>query len=517
VRAARARPLVALLIGASLLASACSQEGGTAAPSTTRPDRTTTSERSTTSTTDPSTTSSTSTTVPGAPAPIEWSDCDGGFECGTVVVPIDYSDPTGKTMKIAVVRRPAKDQANRIGSLFMNPGGPGGSAIDLVEAIPLPSTLTDRFDIVGFDPRGVGRSHPLNCRSHLQKMYDDDPSIDTPQDKQVYLADSKAFVDECAGKYASLLPHLGTRDVARDMDRVRQALGEPKLNYVGYSYGTSIGQAYASLFPTKVRSMVLDGVVDLSQDGLQGAAGQAGGFSLALDNFIKDCDSNGCGLPAEAGGVIDEVIADAERKPIPANGVDRPATPGVVNLALAQGLYVQSLWPQLASALKAARQGRGAALVRLADSYLQRNVDGTYPNGFEIYFAVSCIDQSFPHNPDTVMAAAKVTGTKYPRFGEGLVNDYVRCAMWPTPAQPLKPVPKTTKGLPPVVVISTTGDPATPYQNGVRVAKQIPTGHLITNVGEGHTVFAEGKACIDDAVTDYLVDVKAPPAGLTCK
>lgn len=506
----RSRRAAAVLLALACAASACSQKGGQAPASTT--SRSTTSGSASTSTAGP-----TSTTGSGSSTGASWTSCDDGYQCSSILVPVDYAKPNGRKIRIAMARRPAKDQAHKIGSLLMDPGGPGASAIDFIEALPLPSALTDRFDIVGFDPRGVGRSHPLNCRTYLQKMYDDDPSPDTPAETEQYLADSRSFVDECKAKYASLLPHLGTRDVARDMDQVRQALGEQKISYVGFSYGTSIGQAYAAQFPTHVRAMVLDGSVNLAEDGLQGAQGQAAGFSLALDDFAKNCDTTtDCGLGAPALTVIDRVIAKAEAKPINTHGVDRKAGPGVLNLALAQGLYSDQLWPELARALHQADGGNGTGLVRLADAYLERNVDGTYPNGFEIYFAVSCLDQSFPRDPAAILAAAKAVGKRYPEFGEGLVNDYVRCAYWPTPAQPLHPVPATTKGLPTIVVISTTGDPATPYANGVAVAKQIPGARLITNHGEGHTIFSQGKACIDDPVTAYLVDLTPPKVGLSC-
>jgi pimeloyl-ACP methyl ester carboxylesterase len=503
-------PLLAL----ALLLTSCSQSGpATAGGSSTTAAAGTSGGTGATGSSSTSTTSSTS--VPQADA-LSWHDCDGGFQCASLKVPVDYAKPKGATIRLAIARRPARDQAHRIGSLLMNPGGPGGSAVDLIENIPLPTKLTDRFDIVGFDPRGVGRSHPLNCRTHLQQIYDDDPTIDSPADRATYVKDSKAFVDECEAKYGDLLPHLGTANVARDMDRVRIAVGDAKLNYVGFSYGTAIGQEYATLFPTKVRAMVIDGVMDLSLSGLEGAEDQSMGFTGALDAFIESCRSDGCDLGADAGAAIDQVVAKAERTPIPAPGSDRPAGPGVINLALGSGLYSQSSWPQLAKALRDGLDGDGDGLVKLADEYLERNPDGTYANGFEIYFAVSCLDQDFPRKADAVFAAAKRIGKEYPRVGEGLTNDYVRCALWPTPAQPIGPVPKSTKGLPPVVVISTTNDPATPYRNGVRVAKQIPGARLVTNVGEGHTVFAQGKACIDDTVTTYLVDLDPPRNGLRC-
>ena len=432
-------------------------------------------------------------------------------------MPVNYAKPNGPTITLGLTKRPATKASERIGSLIMNPGGPGGSATDFIEGTPLPTELTQRFDIVGFDPRGVGRSDPLSCRTNLQGIYDADPTMEDDLDRAAYLKVSRAFVNECAKNYKALLPFLGTVNVARDMDQVRAALGDEKLTYVGYSYGTSIGQQYARLFPTKVRAMVLDGVVDSSLTGLQGAALQAKGFTQALKNFVTQCDRTGCGFDGAADEVIDQVMAKAEKTPIPARRKDRPAGPGAVSLALSQALYSETLWPELARALSQGVKGNGNGLVQLADAYLQRNPDGSYPNGFEIYFGVSCLDAAWPKDPQVVLDTAKFVGAVYPRVGEALVNDYVRCALWPGKPQPLKPVDNTIKGLPPVVVISTTGDPATPYESGLKVAAQIPTGVLLTNKGEGHTVFGLGKPCVDDTVTRYLVDIVAPKKGLICE
>ncbi len=512
--AARTHRLRATVAAGLLVLSACSTSGNAVAPTTNnpRPTTSTTTQPATTS----SSTTTTSTTIPGAQK-LAWTDCDDGFQCASLEVPVDYAKPAGKRLTLALTRRPATNSSRRIGSLVMNPGGPGGSATDFIEGTPLPSELTQRFDIVGFDPRGVGRSNPLDCRTHLQEVYDADPTMEDDADRATFLKVSKAFVSECAKKYTALLPFLGTVNVARDMDQVRAALGDEKLTYVGYSYGTSIGQQYARLFPTKVRAMVLDGVVDSSLTGLQGATLQAKGFTQALNNFMAQCDRTGCGFNAAANEVIDQVFAAAEKAPIPARRSDRPAGPGAVSLALGHALYSESLWPELARALSQGAKGNGNGLVQLADGYLQRNPDGTYPNGFEIYFAVSCLDSAWPKDPKVVLDTARFVGAVYPRVGEALVNDYVRCALWPGKPQPLKPVDKTVKGLPPVVVISTTGDPATPYESGLKVAAQIPTGVLVTNKGEGHTVFGLGKPCIDDSVTRYLVDLTPPKNGLVCE
>ncbi len=447
---------------------------------------------------------------------LAWSDCDGGYECARLRVPLDYAKPDGTKLSLSIARHRATNPGQRIGSLLVNPGGPGGSAIDLVERDPLPNELTKRFDIVGFDPRGVGRSSPLHCHSHVQEMYDADPTIDGDTERSHYLSVSRSFVDECRRKYGPVLPHLGTPNVARDMEEVRKALGDDKLTYVGYSYGTSIGEQYARLFPTHIRAMVLDGVVDPGLTGIQAAVAQADGFERALDAFLEDCASRAsCRLKSSPGKVVDRVIASAERRPIPAPDADRAATPGLVQLAIDQALYSRASWYELGSALADAAGGDGSGLVDLANEYLQRRPNGSYSNVFEIYFAVNCLDSAWPRDPEAVLSAGKAVGRRDARLGEALVNDYVRCALWPARPQPLPRL--TAPGSPPILVISTTGDPATPYESGVAVSKLLPEGVLLTNVGEGHTVFGEGKECIDSAVEAYLINVRPPRDGTRCR
>lgn len=499
------RTLAVLVVSASLLAGCATSGANEQAenPTTTKADSSSTTEGSTT----------TKPPLDGART-IDWSDCGGGFQCGTITVPLDYTKPDGETIDVAVTRHPAENPDERIGTLFMNPGGPGGSAVELARSFSRAGEIGDKFDIVGFDPRGVGESTPLDCHSHLVDIYDTDPSIDSDADRKATLEASQAFVDECEEKYGDLLPFLGTTDVARDMDEIRKAMGEEQINYLGYSYGTSLGQEYARLFPTHVRSMIIDGVVDHAPDGLTTAETQAAGFETALDAYIAHCAEDGCGFGGQdAGAVIDEVSAAAEKAPIPAPGADRDAGPGVVSLALAQALYSEQLWGTLSSALRDAQEGDGGGLVDLANMYLGTDGGGS---SFEVYFAVSCLDETWPSDPNEVLDASIAAEKRIPRFGGPIVSDYVRCSLWPTKAKPLKPVPADTKGLPPIVVVSTTNDPATPYENGVDVAKQIPGAVLVTNEGEGHTIVGQGKPCIDDMVRDYLVDLTAPENGLTC-
>lgn len=496
---------VALIVAVSLAAAACSVTGARQDAGSTRPSPTSTIVSDSTTTAPPDKRHGT----------LSWSDCDKDFQCATLRVPLDYAKPNGRKLSLAIARKPAANSGRRIGSLLMNPGGPGVSAIELIEFNPLPRALSDRFDVVGFDPRGVGRSSPIDCHSHLEAMYDADPTIEDRADRARYLSISRSYVDECRRKYADVLPHLGTQNVARDMDEVRKALGDDKLTYVGYSYGTSIGQQYARLFPTRIRAMVLDGVVDTEVSGLRGAAIQADGFEHALDSFLKDCARrSSCELGKAPGKAVDRVIAAAEKRPIPAPHADRPATSGVIELGIGQALYAKQLWPKLATALHDADGGDGSGLVMLANQYLQRRPDGSYPNLSEVYFSVSCLDATWPRDPDAVFKVAKAVGKKDRRLGEALVNDYVRCAIWPVRPQPLPRL--SAPGSPPILVISTTRDPATAYESGVALAKRLPKGVLLTNVGDGHTIFGQGKKCVDTAAVRYLLDLDPPRSGLRC-
>lgn len=444
------------------------------------------------------------------PDPIAWSRCSFG-QCATVRVPLDYRDPTGRAIDLGVARAPATGQ--RIGALFVNPGGPGATGRDFAASLAtlLPRTITQRFDIIGVDPRGVGASNPVECGIDPRELYGVDYTIDSPEDRATLLDVTKQYVDDCTIREGDVLPFLGTRDVARDMDAVRAAIGDEQLSFLGFSYGTVIGQEYAALFPSRVRAMVLDGVVNVGRSGLQLAAEQAAGFETALARFVAYCDGgSACQTSGNALDTVQQVLALAEQPGgIPAPRANRPAGPGEATLGIALALYSRSLWVRLDRALVAARQGDGSQLVGLADQYIQSG-------GFEIYFAVNCLDFAWPSgDPDAVLRAAKQAGEASPHFGEALVNDYIRCADWPVPPVPL--LPTSAPGTPPILVVSTTGDPATPYEGGVEVAKRLATGVLVTYDGDGHTVVADGRPCIDAIVTAYLVDGTAPPDGTTCR
>lgn len=467
-------------------------------------DATTTTTSSTTTPVDdaPLAEEPSSTTRPSAPVPeVSWASC-GTAECATVVVPLDHDDPTGPTIEVSVLRLPARGE--RIGALFVNFGGPGSSVVGQVTRFPFPASVRERFDIVAVDPRGVGRSTPLACGVDPTELYSVDPTVEDDADAEALVAVSAAYARDCATDRGELLPHVGTPDVARDFDLVRAGMGDERIDYLGFSYGTSIGQVYAELFPDRVRTMILDGVVDPAPTGIDGAVQQAMGFETALSRWASGCgDRRSCDFDDPVAAV--EALLAAAEAGIPGGG--RVLGPGEVSIGLAMPLYDVRLWPTLDTAVANALAGDGRGMLALADRYL-RLVD------FSAYFAVSCLDNSWPSDPGEHLDAASSAATRSPHFGEAIVNDYLRCAVWPTEPDPLGPI--TAEGAPPILVVSTTGDPATPYENGVTVAERLATGVLLTHEGEGHTIVFEGNDCVDRLAIAYLVDGSVPADGTRC-
>ena len=436
---------------------------------------------------------------------LDWEECGGGAECATLDVPVDYDQPDGETLTISIAR--VRASGDRMGALFVNPGGPGGTATDFAVdlAFALPDDITDQFDIVGVDPRGLGASD-IDCGGDLAELYGVDYSIDSPEDQATLLDVSTTYVDGCEAAVGDLLPHLGTIDVARDIDAVRAAMGDEELNYLGFSYGTAIGQVLAELFPDRVRAMVIDGVLELGPTGTEGATKQAQGFERGFDAFAEDCNADpSCPIAPDAAAALDELAARVEAEPIPAT--PRDLGPGELWLGVGRPLYSESLWLDLADAIADGLEGDGSSMVTLADEYLGIA-------DFDIYFAVNCLDSEWPESPEELLASGAAAAEAAPRFGEAIVNDYVRCAMWPVEEDPLPAV--TAPGAPPIVVVSTTNDPVTPYEAGVRTAERLETGVLLNHEGEGHGVVASGVPCIDDAVARYLVDLEPPEDGTTC-
>ncbi|MFI5953549.1 alpha/beta hydrolase [Cryptosporangium sp. NPDC051539] len=479
------------------------------------------------------------TASPQSPTPtpgtgtVAWSDCKAEIErsigtalsgvkveCGAVVVPQDWANPSGSTFSIAMVRIRREQQRNRIGSLLVNPGGPGASGIELAAQTPLflPGDVMERFDIVGFDPRGVGKSVPIDCLPAASKdqltAANPDPAPQKEFDEQVGIWRTAA--NACASQYQGTLGYYSTEQTARDMDAIREALGDPKMTYLGYSYGTLLGAVYAHLYPSRVRAFVLDGAVDPNLDGVTASEGQAAGFEKAFNNFAAACRAKGTGCPIgpNARLTLHNVLIDVQKKPVRGTGTDtRTATTGHVLSAVTAALYVKAQWPTLERAIADIAKGDPAGVFSLSDNFTGRLSDGVYNNMTDAFTAISCTDE---RNPPTVATVRKLQAAwrkKYPLFGAPLAMTLLSCAVWPGTHDPY-PV-GTALGAPPIVVVGTKGDPATPYANTAKLANELGTGRVVTWEGEGHTAYPQTN-CIRENISNYLITTAPPPDNLDC-
>ena len=475
----------------------------------------------------PSSPAATATPAPSAAGAIDWQPCPENLavECGTLAVPLDEVNPGPETIEIALVRLPATGPGERIGSLLANPGGPGASGVDFVRdngSAIFSADLLARFDLIGFDPRGVGSSTAIRCvdDNELDRLNSLDPTPDTPAERQLLIDGAMNFAASCGRNSGSLLPFMTTEHAARDMDRIREAVGDDKLTYLGFSYGTFLGATYARLFPDRVRALVLDGAVDATQGFESSMRTQAQGFSDALDAFFTDCEErviclfNGGRNVRQAFDTLMDKI-DAQPLPATAIGDPRPVGPGEATTGVLSALYSAESWPILVQGLELARKGDGSLLLLLADSYNQRDPNGRYQNIAAANNAVNCADYVVPTDiafyddlgPDLEQIA--------PRFGRMIAYTGLTCAFWPLHPTSDPPVP-TAEGAPPIVVVGTTGDPATPYEWAVKLADQLASGVLLTYEGEGHTAYASGSSCIVDAVDRYLIELTPPADGTRC-
>ena len=502
----RLRRIVPVLLAVTLLAAGCSG-GEDDDPTVAAPPAAPTASRAA---------PSTPAVTPSAPAAkLDWKACDGSFQCATLTVPLSYEDPSAGTLDLAVVRVRATG-SDRTGSLVVNPGGPGASAVDYLEqAYPgFPAPVRSAFDLVAFDPRGVGRSAPVRCAStaQLDDFFHLDPVPDDAKELAAYVAADRKLAAGCAARSGRVLPHADTRNVAEDLERLRAALGE-KLTYLGYSYGTSIGAAYLEAHPGNVRAMVLDGALDptLTWDRL--LAGQSAGFDRAFEAFAADCERTSCAfrqaVSGDLGEAYDALIARVEERELPGDGT-RTVGPAEASLGVAAGLYSRANgWPAIASALAAAEQGQGAQLLALNDSYLERGPEG-YANVQEANLAVNCIDRPWPKDPAAYTRLADAVARTAPRFGPAIALSGLACATWPV-APVGRPHRVTAPGAPPVVVIGGTRDPATPYAWSVALSGMLSSAVLLTHEGDGHTVYRVGApTCILSAVNTYLLTARAP-------
>jgi pimeloyl-ACP methyl ester carboxylesterase len=444
------------------------------------------------------------------PSKIAWLDCGGGFQCGTLTVPLDYAHPTAGTIDIAVNRKPATNQASRIGSLLINPGGPGASGVQFMRGdAPALTALNQRFDLIGFDPRGVGQSAPVHCLDATQEAAYNalDTVLDDPQEKQALIDSYKQFAAGCGQLSGSILPFLDTVSAVRDMDAIRAALGDAKLTFLGYSYGTFMGETYAHLFPTHVRAIVLDGVVDPKLSAMDSQLAQTAGFEQDLQAFLADCRaSSTCALghPGDPEARLTALMQRIDTTPMPVG--NRTLTRGLALTAVAAAMYDTSSWPYLDQALTLAERGNGRLLLAIADFY--------YSQVFlDSFIVISCLDRPTP----TDVAAYDALGPAFvkasPLFGPAGQYGGLQCAYMPVKATG-QAGPLTADGAPPILIVGATGDPATPYSGALSVHQQLAGSVLLTRQGNGHT--SGNDQCSTTAENDYLINLKLPADGAIC-
>lgn len=452
-------------------------------------------------------------------ATIAWTDCGGGFQCGTLQVPLDYSRSQGRTISLALIRKPATSAANRIGAVVLNPGGPGESGVQFLRSdVQSMANLNHRFDLVAWDPRGVAGSTPVTCVDgpQLDSYLSIDSVLDDSSEKQTSIQADKDFAAGCQSRSGELLPFMDTASTARDLDQIRAALGDAKLTYLGLSYGTFIGQWYAHLFPDRVRALSLDGVVDPSVSANDSLLAQVVGFEQNLQAFLADCRSKtSCtyGRSGDPGAKLTAAMARLDATPLKVG--NRELTRSLAMTGVLVTLYSQSFWQHLDQALTALDNGDGRILLVLADEYNQRHADGTYDNLFNgAYTSTYCLDFPVPADLATYDALGPTFAKASALFGPWSQYSNLQCAYWPVKSKNQQG-PLTVKGAPPILLVGGTNDPATPYSEAQSVSRQIEGSVLLTRQGNGHTSY-DTSTCAHTAEDNYLISLALPAAGTVC-
>jgi pimeloyl-ACP methyl ester carboxylesterase len=455
--------------------------------------------------------------------PIEWNTCDGStstqVECGNIEVPFDYADPEQGSFVLYVKKHNAASPADRIGSMMVNPGGPGfgGSSLADDAEYYFSQDLIDRFDIIAWDPRGTGESTPaVNCVDTFDEYFGLDSPPETPEEKQALIDASQAFNDKCAENSGTILPFISTKASAQDINSLRLALGEEKVSFFGFSYGSELGTTWATMFPETVRAIVVDGAVDPAASSIQEGMAQAKGFEGQLATFLKQCsERTTCGFhnDGDAEAAFDQLVLDIDAKPLEVSKDRTLVTQGVLFTAVAQAMYSDYYWPQLSEALSAAQGGDGKGILQLYDDYYQRKDDGTYGNELEAFLAISCLDDPGATSTDEVDSHIEDFIAAAPRLGGNFAYGY-SCALWPV-KQAAK-VNITGKGAGPIVVVGTTGDAATPLSSTRKMAQGLEQGILIVVDANQHTGYGANN-CVVKAVDDYLIKLTVPANETTCK
>ncbi|WP_121748324.1 alpha/beta hydrolase [Streptomyces sp. E2N166] len=520
----------ATLLAAALLATACSAGGASTSAGSAAAEAAGSTEAA------KATLAALPQATPAALAPyyeqkLSWRDCGvPGFQCATMKAPLDYAKPTEGDVRLAVARKKATGPGKRLGSLLVNPGGPGGSAIGYLQqyaGIGYPEEVRAQYDMVAVDPRGVARSEPIECLDgrEMDAYTRTDVTPDDAGEADELVDAYQKFAEGCGADAPKLLRHVSTVEAARDMDVLRAALGDEKLTYVGASYGTFLGATYAGLFPDRAGRLVLDGAMDPSLPARRLNMEQTAGFETAFQSFAKDCVRQpDCPLgdqgttPDQVGKNLKAFFDDLDAKPIPTGDADgRKLTESLATTGVIAAMYDEGAWQQLRESLTSAmKENDGAGLLVLSDSYYEREADGGYSNLMFANAAVNCLDLPAAFSsPDEVREALPDFEKASPVFGEGLAWSSLNCAYWP-----VKPTGEPHRieaaGATPIVVVGTTRDPATPYRWAEALADQLSSGRLLTYEGDGHTAYGRGSTCIDSAINTYLLRGTAPEDGKRC-
>ncbi|MFG3112912.1 alpha/beta hydrolase [Streptomyces sp. NPDC048197] len=456
---------------------------------------------------------------------LTWHPCGvAGFECATMKAPLDYAHPSVATdLKLAVARKKATGPGSRLGSLMVNPGGPGGSAIDyLQQYAPQPASVRARYDMVAMDPRGVARSEPVECLTNPQmdRYTQTDQTPDSPAEVNKLVTAYRDFAKGCQARSGKVLRHVSTIEAARDMDVLRAVLGDKKLTYVGASYGTFLGATYAGLYPSRTGRIVLDGAMNPELDSRRINLDQTKGFNTAFTAFAADCvKKKDCPLghknAEDAGKRLAALFKKLDAHPAE-TGEARKLTESLATTGVIAAMYDQRAWPVLREYLAQAEAGNGRGLLTLSDSYYERDPSGKYANQMYANPAVNCLDLAPPFTgPDQVRAALPAFRKASPVFGESFAWSALSCAYWPVKATgTAHRIP--AKGAAPIVVVGTTRDPATPYAWAQALAAQLSNATLLTYEGDGHTAYGRGSTCIDNAINTYLLTGTTPPKNKRC-
>jgi pimeloyl-ACP methyl ester carboxylesterase len=455
-----------------------------------------------------------------------WDDCkdDKKFECAEIQVPVDYQNPGDASLTLALKKLPAKQSSNKVGSLLINPGGPGGSGTDYVTYAEdaFGKRLMDSFDIIGFDPRGVALSTPLDCLTdkEVDEFIAFDGTPDTDQELKESLQLSINLAKGCEAVENNLIAHVGTQEAARDMDIIRELVGDEKLNFLGASYGTYLGGMYAELFPEKVGRLVLDGAVDPSLSGEEQSFDQAVGLDTALKRFVEDCPKyDDCPLTQKGAAGVKEIrdfLDSLDEKPLKTEDPERILTQAMGVYAVAGFLYSDEWWSYMRQSLATAFKGDGTDLLVIVDLFNERKDDGTFAtNATEAIYAINCFDEPSNTTEEQVREFAKTWIKDAPVFGDYLAWGNLACSIWPV--KDPNPINKfVAQGAAPIVVVGTKYDPATPYKWAIGLSSQLSSSVLLTYEGDGHTAYMRGSECIDKEVENYLVDGIVPAKNIVC-